>query len=187
MSAKQVITSLSIVCAAVLVASPDVASAQSVAAWLYAYQSSPGPMLPAVMGVAAQVGTPSAAILGHLPSAGAVGEVAVTQAIISVGNQVPLPSYADGTPASEGEVFWTTQLWRAQFFADGIVRYQWGDHVVATFNGRQLVGIEGQINTGNPAPPTTADAQVLVNVVAVRSATTPTTRSSLGSIKARYR
>lgn len=162
------------------------AEAQTTFAWLYAYQSSPGPTLPAVMGVAAQVGSPGASILGHLPSAGAVGEVAIAQAILSIGDQVPLPTYADGTPASESEVFWTIQLWRVEFPADGIVRYQTGDRVIATFNGRQLVGVEAQINTGNPVP-TTGNVQVLVTAVAVRSATTPTTRATIGSLKARYR
>lgn len=163
------------------------AEAQTAFAWLYTYQSSPGPSLPAVMGVAAQVGTPGAAIFGQLPAAGAIGEVAIAQAILSVGDQVPLPTYADGTPASESEVFWTTQLWRAEFFADGIVRYESGDQLVATFNGRQLVGVQGQINTGSPVPPTATNVQVLVTAIAVRSATTPTTRATIGSIKARYR
>jgi hypothetical protein len=168
-------------------ASADLASAQTAAAWLYAFQSSPGPSLPAVMGVAGHVGTPGAVILGHLPSAGVVGEVAVAQAIISVGDQVPLPIYADGKAAGEGEIFWTSQLWRAEFFADGIVRYQSGDHVLATFDGRQLLSVAGQINTGNPVPPTARNVKVLVNVVAVRLAATPTTRATMGSIKARYR
>ena len=163
------------------------ASAQTAFAWLYAFQSSPGASLPAAMGVAGQLGTPSAVILGHLPAAGAVGEVAIRQTLLAVGDQVPLPAYADGTTATEGEVFWTSQLWRAEFFADGIVRYESGDHLVATFSGRQLISVQGQINTGGPVPPTATNVQVLVTAVAVRSATTPTTRATIGSIKARYR
>jgi hypothetical protein len=186
MGAKSTIM-LSILAAAVLAASPHPAYAQTAVAWLYAFQSSAAPAAPAVMGVAAQVGTPSATILGHLPSAGAVGEVAVAQATLSSGDQVPLPTYADGTPAAESEVFWTSQLWRADFSADGIVRYESGDHLVATFNGRQLISVEGQINTGGPVPPTAANVQVLVTAVAIRSAATPTTRATIGSLKARYR
>ena len=167
-------------------ASPHSANAQTVAAWLYAYQYWGGTTLPAVMGVAAQVGTPSAAIFGHLPSAGAVGEVAVAQAILSVGDHVPLPIYADGTSASEGEVFWTSQLWRAEFDGEGIVRYQSGDHIAATFNGRQLISVDGQINTGGLAH-LANNVQVLVTAVAIRSGTTPTARHTIGSIKARYR
>jgi hypothetical protein len=187
MYAKCVLTSLTVLGVAVLAAAPYAAWAQTGTAWLYAYQGSPGPSIPAVMGVAAQLGTPGAAIFGHLPSAGVVGEVAIAQAVLSIGDQVPLPTYADGTPATESDVFWTSQLWRAEFFADGIVRYQSGDRVVATFNGRQLANVEGQINTGGPVPPTPSNVQVLVTAVAVRSATTPTTRATIGSIKARYR
>jgi hypothetical protein len=98
-----------------------------------------------------------------------------------------LPVYADGTPAGETEVFWTSQLWRAEFQVSGIVRYQSGDHVEARFNGRQLAGVEGRINTGGPVPPTAMNAQVLVTVIAVRSASTMTTRQSMGSLKARHR
>jgi hypothetical protein len=187
MSAKHVFTSLSILCVALLVASSRPVSAQTATAWLYGYQASPGPSLPAVMGVAVQVGTPTAMVLGHLPAAGVAGEVAVAQAILSIGDQVPLPTYADGALASEDAIFWTSQIWRVEFSADGIVRYQSGDHLVATFNGRQLVSVGGQINTGAPVPPTPINAQVFVSVVAVRFATTPTTRQTMGSIKARYR
>ena len=50
--------------------------------------------------------------------------MAVMQGIISVGDQVPLPTYADGSQAQEGEVFWTAQLWRAEFpLAGGVMRY----------------------------------------------------------------
>lgn len=187
MPINRILISLAALGLAMLAASPIPAGAQTAVAWLFAYQGSPAPTVPAVMGVAAQFGTPSAAIFGHLPAAGTVGEVAITQAVLSVGDQVPLPTYADGTPAAESEVLWTSQLWRAEFFADGIVRYESGDHLVATFNGRQLIGVQGQINTGGPVPPPATNVQVLVTAVAVRSATTPTTRATIGSIKARYR
>ena len=189
MSAKHFLASLSIFWVAVLSASPQPAVAQQATAWLYAFQvpaSTTG--LPWTMGIAPQVGSPSNAILGHLPQAGAVGEVAVTQEIISVGDQVPLPTYADGSQAQGGEIFWTAELWRAEFpLAGGVMRYIGGDHAVALFNGRQLVSAEAQINTGGPVPPPTTNFQVLVNVVAVRSATTPARHETMGSIKARYR
>lgn len=178
---------LTVLCVIALALWAHRATAQTAFAWLYSYQSSPGPSVPASMGVAAQLGTPAAAILGHLPAAGSVGEVAVAQGILSVGDQVPLPAYADGMPAAESEVFWTSQLWRAEFFADGIVRYQSGDHLTATFNGRQLASVDGQINTGGSVPPSATNVRVLVTAVAVRSATTPTTRQTFGCIKARYR
>lgn len=187
MPINRILISLAALGLAVLAASPNPVGAQTAVAWLYAYQGSPTPTVPAVMGVAAQLGTPSAAILGHIPATGTVGEVAITQAVLSVGDQVPLPTYADGTPAAESEVLWTSHLWRAEFFADGIIRYQSGDHLVATFNARQLVSVDGQINSGGPVPPTATNVQVLVTAVAVRSATTPTTRATIGGIKARYR
>lgn len=130
------------------------ASAQAANAWLYAFQVPLwGTERPWTMGVSPETGSASNAILGHVPPSGTVGEVAVTQAIISVGEQVPLPTYADGSQAQEGEEFWTTQLWLAEFpDASGIVRYLDGDHAVATFNGRQLVSATAQINTGGPSP-----------------------------------
>jgi hypothetical protein len=182
---KHVLTSLSILMVA-FATSPRSASAQTMAAWLYAYQYWGGTALPAVMGIAPQVGAPGAAVLGHLPPIGAVGEVAVAQGILSVGDQVPLPLYADGISASEGEVFWTSQLWRAEFDGEGIVRYQSGGHIVATFNGRQLVGVEGQTNTGGLAH-LAINVQVLVTAVAIRSGTTPAARHTIGRVKARYR
>lgn len=187
MPSNRILVSLATLGVAVLAASSQPAYAQTATAWLYAFQGSPVSSIPAVMGVGAQVGTPSAAILGHLPTAGAIGEVAISQAILSVGDQAPLPTYADGTAAAEGEVFWTSQLWRAEFFADGIVRYESGDNLVATFSGRQLISVQGQINTGGPVPPIATNVQVLVTAVAVRFTTTPTSRASIGSIKARYR
>jgi hypothetical protein len=49
------------------------------------------------MGLALCVGAPSNTLFGHLPQPGAVGELAVAQGIISVGDDVPLPTYADGS------------------------------------------------------------------------------------------
>ena len=196
MSAKHVILSLIAFCVAVLSASQRAVAQQSTA-WLYAFQEPPATTdLPWSMGIASHVALPSNAILGHLPHAGAVGEVAVAQAIISVGDQVPLPSYADGSQAQESEVFWTAQLWRAEFFAGGVIRYRQGDYALAVFSGRQLVSAEAQINTGGAVPPPFTNLQVLVNVIAFRahdhrrlksSDLAPSKQQSMGSIKARYR
>jgi len=203
---KHVIIWLSISCVAVLSGSPRPAVAQQATAWLYALQVPPwafrapsGTTFPLSMGIASQVTSPSAAIIGHLPESGAVGEVAVTQAVISVGDEVPLPTYADGTKAQDSEVFWTAQLWKADFPEDDIKLrhspYSPGDQAVATFNGRQFASAEAHIS-GAILVPQLHDFQVLVNVFAFRvhdhrriksSSLAPLRHQSIGGIKARYR
>jgi len=178
-----------VLCLGLSTASVPRATAEPVNVPLYAFEAYNWHTgLPWTMGLGLRTSTPTSAIFGHLPNAGAVGEVAVAQAILSVGDHVPLPTYADGIQAQENEMFWTTQLWLAKFNADGIVRYSGGDQAVATFDGREFIAATAKINGGAPLPPSTTDVQVLVNVVAVRSsATTPTRRQSLGGVKARYR
>lgn len=204
---KHVSIWLSISCVAVLSGSPRPAVAQQATAWLYALQVPPwafqvpsGTTFPLSMGIASQVASPGAAIMGHLPQPGAVGEVAVTQSVISAGDEVPLPTYADGTEAQDSEVFWTAQLWKADFPVEIIslrhTAYWPGDQAVATFNGRQLVSAEAQINNGRTTAPPLNNFQVLVNVFAFRlhdhrriksSAVAPLPPQSIGGIKARYR
>jgi hypothetical protein len=203
---KHVIIWLSISCVAVLSGPPRPAVAQQATAWFYALQVPPwahqgpsGTTFPLSMGIASQVASPGAAIMGHLPVPGAVGEVAVTQAVISVGDEVPLPTYADGTKAQDNEVFWTAQLWRADFPEEEITLrhtiYRPGDQAVATFNGRQFVSAEAHID-GAILVPQLHDFQVLVNVFAFRvhdhrriksSSLMPLRPESIGGIKARYR
>lgn len=187
MSAKRVVISLCVL-AAVLAASHRRASAQTVDACLWATRRSDCQVLPpAAMGVGLCAGTPGNTVFGHLPQAGRVGEVAVMQSIISVGDEVPLPTYADGSPAQESEVFWTAQLWFAEFpYACGVVRWG-GDHAVASFDGRRFVAGTAQINPSGPVSPPTTNFQVVVNAVAIRSGTTPARSETFGSIKTRHR
>ena len=187
MSAKRIVISLCVL-VAVLAASSRHATAQTVDACLWATRSSDCQVFPpAAMGVGLCAGTPSNTVFGHLPQAGVVGEVAVVQTVIAVGDEVPLPTYADGSPAQESEVFWTAQLWFAEFpYACGVVRWG-GDHAVASFQGRRFVAGTAQINPSGPVSPPTTNFQVVVNVVAIRSGTTPARSETFGSIKTRYR
>ena len=188
---------------AALCGSPVPAAAQQGMAWLYSLQGppvAPPGGFSLVMGIASKVASPSAAIFGHMPEAGAMGEFASTQAVISVGEEVPLPSYSDGTKAQDSEVFWTAQLWKAEFPITDIItlrhaNYAFGDQAVATFSGRQLVSAEAHIN-GAILVPQIHDFQVLVNAFAFRvhdhrriksSSLTPQQPHSIGSIKAAYR
>ena len=90
-----------------------------------------------------------------------VGEVAVQQVVISVGDLVPLPTFADGSQATESEIFWTAQLWRASFYP--VRQLDVIGDASAMFSGRRLTA--SSLHWGI-APPT--DVQVLVNVVAIR-------------------
>ncbi len=131
---------------------------------------------------------------GRLPMAGAPAtEVATTQAIIKVGDLVPLPTYADGSPAAESEVFWTSAIWRATFSTccNGPT-YSDGDRVLVQYQGRLLANASGVLDDwyywggGHGFP--LKDISVLVTVVAVRSpGATATSRSTLGTLKVRYR
>ena len=95
-------------------------------------------------------------LFGNPPQSGVMGEVAIAQQVLSVGDYVPLPTYADGTQATDGEVFWTAHLWLASWtgslwpFDD---RYLPGDGSGAAFQGRQLVAaafVTG-VSVSNPA------------------------------------
>jgi len=212
MSAKRAIARLTILCAAALSISPLQAGAQQATAWLYALQVPPwafqvpsGTTFPLSMGIASRVTSRGAAVFGHLPEPGAVGELATTQAVISVGDEVPLPSYADGTRSQDGEVFWIVQLWKADFPTDEYKFrhsiYAGGDQAVATFSGRQFVSADAHIDGAMLVPPIN-NFQLLVNVFAFRlhdnrrikptSVVSPPSvvapqPESFGSIKARYR
>lgn len=131
---------------------------------------------------------PSSYIFGHVPAVGhPASEVATSQAILRTGDVVPAPVYADGTPAVEGELFWTASLWRAQFTSAPST--DWpplidGDRCDITFVGRMLTSTRTVVMGGWP----TEDVQVLVTVVAVRSALPTSARQrTFGSVKAKYR
>ncbi len=147
---------------------PGVATAQT--AWLYDFEATNWHSgRPWTMGIHDRLTSPDQAVFGTKPRPGLLGEIAMTTAIIRVGDLVPLPMYSDGSQADEGEIFWTAQLWRASFpIANGLVAYRWGDYASATFSGRQLVDAVAQINGGGPSSPPTSAVEVLVNVVAVR-------------------
>lgn len=180
---------LIILCAGLLSTAHREASAQTVDAILFAvHDPHCSPVFPPTsLGISLRTPAPANAVLGHLPPAGTFGEVAFTQAVISVGQDVPLPTYLDGSYALESEVFWTTHLWLAQFPGSPcIVRYIEGDHAVATFNGLRFASGTIQVN-GAGGMPALTDFQVLVDVVAVRTSPTPARRRTLGNIKAQYR
>jgi hypothetical protein len=116
MSVRRLFVALAVLGLVISSLSPCQAGAQTV--WLYAFQIPPPTTDRSwTMGVSSQGVTPSSEILGHPPRVGATGEIAVMQGIISVGGEVPLPVFADGSQAQEGEVFWTAQLWLAEFFS----------------------------------------------------------------------
>jgi hypothetical protein len=119
--------------------------------------------VPATLGIAKSVTSPSQQILGNLPRAGTVGEVAVEQKVISLGEQVPLPTFPDGTQATESEIFWTVQLWQATF-ASAMEELDKINDANLTFSGRTFTGAE--IHWGRSSSP--MDTKILVNVVAVR-------------------
>ena len=141
---------------------------------------------------------PEAFVYGNRPQAGApVTEVAVMQVIIRVGDDVPLPLYADGTQAGENEVFWTAAIWRATFRLcsnnGNIGHYSSGDNVTIHFSGRRLASASGVIvswfwtdlcaMSGFPL----LDLQVLVTIVASRAPLpTPIARPTIGQLKAKY-
>jgi hypothetical protein len=119
------------------------------------------------MGISLATSSPTNVVLGHRPASGAMGEMAMTEQVITTGEEVPLPTFADGTPAQDSELFWTAQLWNVRFpLACGVVQYR-GDQVTATFSGRRLVSTFAQIDNGGRVPAAT-DAQVLVTAMAFR-------------------
>jgi len=131
-------------------------------AWFWAVEPrSQYEALPSTVGVWDKVSSPRQLIYGSPPTSGMVGEFAMVQGVLSVGQMVPLPTFADGTQATEAETFWTAQLWRADFPS---VREL--DHIgdaSATFSGRMLTG--ANVSWGYLSP----NVQVLVNVMAVRA------------------
>jgi hypothetical protein len=143
---------------------------------------------------------PSALVFGHLPLPGAsASEVVVEQHVLNAGESVPLPNYADGTVASENEVFWTVHLWRARFgnAAGGVNgRHDTyypatlttpGDVVRAHFTGLTYDGGSGLLSPFVFPSNLATRVDVMVTVVAVRSAVPTSTRgTSWGQVKARY-
>jgi hypothetical protein len=144
--------------------------------------------------------SPSALVFGHLPLPGAsASEVAVEQHVLNAGESVPLPHYADGTVASENEVFWTVHLWRARFGnGPGGVNGRHdpyfpanetltGDVVRAQFSGLTYVAGSGLLAGGGSPPNVATRVDVMVTVVAVRSVVPTSTRgTSWGKVKSRY-
>jgi hypothetical protein len=141
---------------------------------------------------------PSALVFGHLPlPGGAASEVVVEQHVLKAGESVPLPHYADGTAASENEVFWTVHLWRATFGnAYGVngrhdpyspaSPTSSGDVVHAGFTGLIYDGGSGRLGNSDPQNVATR-VDVMVTVVAVRNAVPTSTRAnSWGQVKSRY-
>lgn len=131
-------------------------------------------------------------INGTTPPRGTIGEIAIAEAVLQPGEQVPLPVYADGTSASENEVFWTAHFWRADFLEhpgyDTSPRYNVGDHCQGGFTGRTWGGGEAAIGTNSGINAPRAAFSVMVTVIAVRSAApTPAARQPWGSLKAKYR
>jgi hypothetical protein len=116
---------------------------------------------------------------------------------------VPLPHYADGTVASENEVFWTVHLWRARFGnAPGVngrldtytpatpccmSPTSAGDVVRAEFSGLTYGGGSGRLAPKTDSPNVATEVDVMVTVVAVRNAVPTSTRAnSWGQVKSRY-
>ena len=142
-------------------AQPATAHAQTAWLWHPDYGAEHG-YVPATLGISSRVSSPRQELFGELPKSGMVGEVAVEQKVVSLGQMVPLPTFADGTQATESEIFWTVQLWQATFDAIGQLD-RIGDASV-TFAGRTF--LRADIQWGNWLSP--KDAQILVTVVAVR-------------------
>ena len=79
-------------------------------------------------------------IHGTLPGPGPFDEIAVEQHVLHPGDLVPLPTFPDGTMATDDETFWTAHVWEARFSKDYCsfpATYITGDHCTITFNGRQ--------------------------------------------------
>lgn len=139
---------------------------------------------------------PSAVLSGTLPAPGQIGEVAVTQAVLAPGDLVPLPQYADGTQAAEGEIFWTAHLWYARWIhalcSLGEIPYETGDRVDYGFSGRALsvssVLSPNILNCFGHNGFAADEVRVLVTVIAVRqSGPTPAALKSWGQVKSIYR
>jgi len=137
-------------------------SAETQTAWFWSGHPYSGNFPLSTLGIFDRVATPQQTVFGSVPGAGVVGEVAVQQSLLSIGDLVPLPIFADGTQAIESEIFWTAQLWHASFEVERPWS-QYPGNASATFAGRQLTGAD--LSWGCcPA----RDVQILVNVVAVR-------------------
>lgn len=143
------------------VLSPCRARAQTAWFWALQLRDSRTGVLPSTLGISERVSSPRETIFGTLPNSGMVGEVAVTQSVLSIGDLVPLPSFADGSRATDSEIFWTAQLWQADFEIDRQLSFV-GD-ASASFAGRQLIG--ANVYWGYSPP---LKVLVLVNVVAIR-------------------
>lgn len=148
--------------------------------------------------VTASGATQQSEIWGTRPTAGTYGEIAIAEALLRPGDQVPLPVYADGSQASENEIFWTAHLWKAHFpeRTPMVVspRYAEGDYIAGGFSGRTWTSCYGVIGIepGNSPPdryaPKTNNIEVLVTVVAVRAILpTPVVSRSWGRMKVTYR
>jgi len=141
--------------------------------------------------------TPQSLLFGTLPAVGAMGEVAVAQAVLHPGESVPLPTYRDGQAADESEIFWTALLWTATWsneICGPPYRYTNQDHVDISFAGRvfssglAIIGANLYCYEPGLMGVRTEDVQVMVTVVAVRSSPpVPTTKSTWGKVKSTAR
>jgi hypothetical protein len=135
---------------------------------------------------------------GNAPAPGTIGEVAISEAILRPGDQVPLPTYADGSHATENEIFWTTHLWVAHFpefpCEDTTPRYKPGDFCAGGFTGRTWGGGGAALNNDGSAggngqcTARSNNVEVVVTVIAVRALNpTRAPSSSWGHLKSIYR
>jgi hypothetical protein len=140
--------------------------------------------------------TMASQVFGSLPAAGQLGEIAVSQAIIRQGESVPMPVYADGSQAQPNEMFWTAELWQAQFLSMPCSLNPYlvdGDRCDIAFTGTQLttasVVVSNYLGCVSEHLGWYAfDVQVLVNVVALRHfGPIATKRTSFGELKSRYK
>ena len=139
--------------------------------------------------------TPQAVLFGNLPAGGAQGEIGIAQAVLNLGDLVPLPTYADGTTATESEIFWTVHLSHASW--DPLItflpkNYTEGDGCGVEFTGRTYSSgyaiTDNQTQYGAERGAPARNVKVLVTVVALRNLPpTPTTKKSWGRLKAGYR
>lgn len=141
--------------------------------------------------------TPQSLLFGNIPPSGTAGEIAIQQAIIRQGEEVPLPVFPDGTVAETHEIFWTATLWQAQFESMPCLIFPQmrdGDACEVEFTGTMLttaqVVISNQVYCVQNAPPGwfAYDVQILVNVVAVRPfSPIPVESTSFGKLKTRFK
>jgi len=118
----------------------------------------------------------------------------VEQHVLRPGDVVPLPHYADGTEAQEGEVFWTAHVWQAKFLSlrgstclRPAAPNAPGDLITVDFSGRVYSGGSAIFDPYSLPVQTAYEVDAVVTVVAARAAPTPAARPTFGQLKAQYR